>query len=201
MKSLVPYLNERNVVANMPVPDIIWDHPDRETNPLASAPGEMIFSKVQQEEKIQINQKKESNFFKTDVFFDLNQNVKNTKKPESPNVFAKSPNNEPNYLNMYKAESEKNILLENQNKELRLLLEQKKVRRNLLRMLNPKNMNLDGTDRHRYEALINDLRGQNERLSNMLKKKPIHSVVQKHVIGRKVINLKISNLFSKVKDK
>ena len=31
--------------------------------------------------------------------------------------------------------------------------------------------------------MINDLRGQNERLSLMLKKKPVHSVIQNHVIG------------------
>ena len=42
---------------------------------------------------------------------------------------------------------------------------------------------MDRNDRQRYEAMINDLRGQNERLSLMLKKKPVHSVIQNHVIG------------------
>lgn len=42
---------------------------------------------------------------------------------------------------------------------------------------------MDKHDRQRYEAMINDLRGQNERLSLMLKKKPVHSVIQNHVIG------------------
>jgi hypothetical protein len=43
--------------------------------------------------------------------------------------------------------------------------------------------------------MINDLRGQNDRLSMMLKKKPISSVVQKHVIGR---SNKINSIFSRV---
>jgi len=47
-------------------------------------------------------------------------------------------------------------------------------------------MNLDETDRHRYEAIINDLRDHNERLLMTLNKKPITSVVQKHVIGNEI---------------
>jgi hypothetical protein len=121
MRSLVPYLNERNVVASMPVSEIIWDHPDRETNPLASAPGDMIFSKLEEEDK------KDLNFFKKEFFTDITSN--NIKKEDSinENIFSKTPKNEPDYVNMYKAESEKNIILENQIKDLRSLLEKKNV--------------------------------------------------------------------------
>jgi len=117
------------VVASMPVPEIIWDHPDRETNPLASAPDDIIFSKVEEPEEIVLEDQKDLNFFKKDLFTDITSNQIHTKKEDSTteNIFTKSQNNQPDYLNMYKAESEKNILLQNQIKMLNLELDKKKV--------------------------------------------------------------------------
>lgn len=41
--SLAPYLSERNVVSNVNIPEVFFDHPDREVNPIPSAPQKSIF--------------------------------------------------------------------------------------------------------------------------------------------------------------
>jgi hypothetical protein len=73
-------------------------------------------------------------------------------------------------MKLFKAESEKNVMLMNQNRELKLLLDQAKT----------------GTpiERKKLEEVINDLRIQNQRLSDMLRKKPVHSVIENRVIGK-----------------
>lgn len=127
----MPYLNERNVVANVPIGDVIWDHPDRETNPLASGPGEVIFSRRSAEDQIILNQTEEKNFFKQDPFLDIAPPQKpDQPEPKSKNVFAQEIPEKSKYLEMFKAESQKNMILINQNQELRNLLEKKKVGKN-----------------------------------------------------------------------
>jgi hypothetical protein len=79
-------------------------------------------------------------------------------------------NNNDSLMKLFKAESEKNVMLMNQNRELKLLLNQAKT----------------GTpvERQKLEEVINDLRIQNQRLSDMLRKKPVHSVIENRVIGK-----------------
>ena len=127
-KSLVPYLNERNVVANLPEPEIIWDHPDRETNPLASAPGEVIFSRFSVEDQNPKPPMNETTIFKKELFTDITQTKVHQEIPKVVETIVTAPKIDgPNYENMYKAESEKNIILINQNKELRSMIERRNV--------------------------------------------------------------------------
>ena len=143
------------MVANVPAQEVLWDHPDRETNPLASAPSNVIFSRVSIEENRELH---------------LTGHIQeNPPQPEEPIS---------NYLNLYKAESEKNVILMNENRELRNILEQMRIGAN-------RKESLENGDRRRFEELIDDLRKQNERLSLMLKKKPVQSVVENRVVGER----------------
>ena len=57
--SLTPYLNERNVVSNINIPDIFFEYPDRELNPIPSAPQKTIFyknSNLSEEPRIEIQE-------------------------------------------------------------------------------------------------------------------------------------------------
>lgn len=178
----MPYLNERNVVANVPISDVMWDHPDRETNPLASGPGEVIFSRLSADDQVTVEESTRKNFFKQDAFFDIHSKKKSPERrppSKSENVFAQETSQTSNYLDMYKAESQKNMILANQNQELRNLLEKKNVGR---ASSNQENTAMDSSDRQRYETVIDDLRGQNEKLSHLLKN-PVETVVRNHVIG------------------
>ena len=110
-------MNERNVVANLPEPEIVWDHPDRETNPLASAPGEVIFSRFSVEENSPRSQINETTIFKKELFTDISHKPKET--PVEVQTMVTAPIVQgPNYQLMYQAESEKNLILINQNKEI-----------------------------------------------------------------------------------
>ena len=127
----MPYLNERNVVANLPEPEIVWDHPDRETNPLASAPGEVIFSRFSVEENSPRSQINETTIFKKELFTDISHKPKEA--PVEVQTMVTAPIVQgPNYQQMYQAESEKNLILINQNKELRSMIEQKNVNSSFL---------------------------------------------------------------------
>lgn len=125
----MPYLNERNVVANVPISDVVWDHPDREANPLAGGPGEMIFSKADFKEESALDRGTEQLFFNKEAFLDTDAREKQTSgaKQGAQNVFAQRASEKSNYLEMLKAESQKNVALQNQNQELRVLLEKKNV--------------------------------------------------------------------------
>lgn len=175
-RSLVPYLNERNVVANIPLAEGVLDHPDRESNPLASAPGNAIFARISVKEE-SVDMHLDDNMFKEENIIEIQEKKTFIEKPievplevETKVKRGTELSNVDNLMNLFKAESEKNVLLMNQNRELKLLLEQAKL----------------GTpvERKKMEELINDLRIQNQRLSDMLRKKPVHSIVENRVIGR-----------------
>jgi hypothetical protein len=173
----VPYLNERNVVANVPLAEGVLDHPDRESNPLASAPGKAIFAQIIVNDEPPMDMLFEDNMFKEDNVIEINEKKVNVVKHEEIATDVKAPvhkvteiNNNDSLMKLFKAESEKNVMLMNQNRELKLLLDQAKT----------------GTpvERQKLEEVINDLRIQNQRLSDMLRKKPVHSVIENRVIGK-----------------
>lgn len=60
-QSIIPYLNERNVVSNVNVPEVFFDHPDRQIYPIPGAPQNTIFFKNSKQNFLDIGEFKEEN--------------------------------------------------------------------------------------------------------------------------------------------
>lgn len=105
------------MVANVPLMECVLDHPDRETNPLASSPGIAIWDEPQEK----------TIFYEKEFVEEEEVYQKVEAKPMLP------VDQGPSMAQLYEAESQKNVVLMNKNKELRMLLERSQVGRFLMR--------------------------------------------------------------------
>ena len=104
----------------MPLMECVLDHPDRETNPLASSPGMAIWDESQ-----------EKTIFYEKEFVEEEEGDQKVEK--SPMLPMPPVDQGPSMVQLYEAESQKNVVLMNKNKELRMLLERSQVGRFVMR--------------------------------------------------------------------
>ena len=112
-------MNERNVVSNIPALEAVWDHPDREGQIIASAPGILIMNK---KSKINLKHSRNEDTIKIldgfteaklsieDDFGGINKNIL-----EDKNIpFRGNRRISKDYYELFKKESDKCNLLRNQ---------------------------------------------------------------------------------------
>ena len=115
------------MVSNLPLNEVIWDHPDREDNPLPSAPSQIIFSdsSIKHNNFESIVQHKKINVLNVDrTSNEISQktNVNNI----NSNAYG---SDRKNFFELYKIECQKNEVIKRENDDLKLQLLKIKVKR------------------------------------------------------------------------
>lgn len=108
-RSLIPYLNERNVPKSVEVSEVVFDHPDPEGFPIAAAPGQHLFGGSSRRQETQTNQ-----FSKIDTFEAQDITLGEKKKNvflDSTNTAEKDSNGSKNYFEMYRSEHTRRLQL------------------------------------------------------------------------------------------
>lgn len=150
--SLAPYLNERNVVSNVNIPEVFFSHPDREVNPIPSAPQKTIFFK-----------NTDSNFTQ-EVQVNMFENAGLPNTNELVQMGGKSKS----YYEEFMIEKKRSMELMReievlQNSMKNVKLELAKEGKN-----NWKN-HVENNERKQYEEMIRDLTTKNSKLSEIIK--------------------------------